>query len=201
MANTDTFGNNNIDSNNVFGNSLIDEATLVNPLTNSPSSLGININNKSSENFDQFAPLNQPEGTDTESDTSTLTSLEQPTVFNQPTLPVVNKRKNTENSENSDQLTGNQENLPLLASAPSDPLTGSAISGLNVSTFTATIPNYAIRTEGTVRFNGGGDLDGNPLNLADDALIYAAQGFTINGNIMLPVQRDCCQCSEMSQET
>jgi large repetitive protein len=38
--------------------------------------------------------------------------------------------------------------------------------------------------------NGGGDLDGDPLNLQDDALVYAAKGFTINGNATLPVQRD-----------
>jgi RHS repeat-associated protein len=36
--------------------------------------------------------------------------------------------------------------------------------------------------------NGGGDLDGDPLNLQDDALVYAAKGFTINGSATLPVQ-------------
>jgi hypothetical protein len=30
--------------------------------------------------------------------------------------------------------------------------------------------------------NGSGDLDGDPLNLSDDALVYAGKGFTINGN-------------------
>jgi hypothetical protein len=35
----------------------------------------------------------------------------------------------------------------------------------------------------------GGDLDGDPLNLQDDALVYAAKGFTINGKTTtLPVQ-------------
>ena len=52
------------------------------------------------------------------------------------------------------------------------------------------LPNFAIRTEGSLRMNGGGDLDGDPLNLQDDALVYAAKGFTINGNATLPVQRD-----------
>lgn len=51
-------------------------------------------------------------------------------------------------------------------------------------------PNFAIRTEGTFTMNGSGDLDGDPLNLLDDALVYAAKGYTINGNPALPVQRD-----------
>lgn len=54
----------------------------------------------------------------------------------------------------------------------------------------STFPNFAIRTEGSLRMNGGGDLDGDPLNLQDDALVYAARGFTINGNATLPVRRD-----------
>ncbi|MGF1676745.1 MAG: Ig-like domain-containing protein, partial [Rivularia sp. (in: cyanobacteria)] len=54
----------------------------------------------------------------------------------------------------------------------------------------APTPKYAIRTEKQVSINNGGDLDGNPLDISDDALIYAAKGFTINGNINLPVQRD-----------
>ncbi|MEA5551989.1 PKD domain-containing protein [Anabaena cylindrica UHCC 0172] len=49
---------------------------------------------------------------------------------------------------------------------------------------------FAIKAEGTVTINGGGDFDGNPLDVSDDALIYAGKGFTINGNPVLPVQRD-----------
>jgi large repetitive protein len=51
-----------------------------------------------------------------------------------------------------------------------------------------TLPNFTIRTQGNLRMNGGGDLDGDPLNLQDDALVYAAKGFIINGNATLPVQ-------------
>ncbi|WP_416212597.1 Calx-beta domain-containing protein [Nostoc sp. ChiQUE01b] len=51
-------------------------------------------------------------------------------------------------------------------------------------------PAFAIKAEGTVTINGGGDFDGNPLDLSDDALIYAGKGFTINGNPTLPIQRD-----------
>ncbi|MGF1676241.1 MAG: PKD domain-containing protein, partial [Rivularia sp. (in: cyanobacteria)] len=53
-----------------------------------------------------------------------------------------------------------------------------------------TAPKYAIRSEKQVRINNGGDLDGNPLDLNDDALIYAAKGFTINGDITLPAKQD-----------
>jgi hypothetical protein len=51
-----------------------------------------------------------------------------------------------------------------------------------------TLPNFAIRTQGTLRMNGGGDLDGDPLNLQDDALVYAAKGFTFDSNAILPIQ-------------
>jgi hypothetical protein len=49
---------------------------------------------------------------------------------------------------------------------------------------------YAIKAEGIVTFNGSSDLDGNPLDLSDDALIYGGKGFTLNGNTVLPVQRE-----------
>jgi aspartate 1-decarboxylase len=51
-------------------------------------------------------------------------------------------------------------------------------------------PVYAIRARGTVSFQGKSDLDGNPLDLSDDAFIYAEKGFTFNGNMTLPVQRN-----------
>ena len=47
---------------------------------------------------------------------------------------------------------------------------------------------FAIKAEGLVTFNGSSDLDGNPLDLSDDALVYAGKGFTFNGNAILPVQ-------------
>jgi hypothetical protein len=51
-------------------------------------------------------------------------------------------------------------------------------------------PVYALRAHGTVTFNGKSDLDGNPLDLSDDAFIYAEQGFDFSGNMTLPVQRN-----------
>lgn len=49
---------------------------------------------------------------------------------------------------------------------------------------------FTIKAEGTVTINGSSDFDGDPLNLNDDARIYAGRGFTINGNPTLPVRRD-----------
>lgn len=51
----------------------------------------------------------------------------------------------------------------------------------------------AVIAEGTVNINNGGDFDGNPADLTDDAFIYAGAGFTFNFNNngpILPVQRD-----------
>jgi membrane-associated phospholipid phosphatase len=50
--------------------------------------------------------------------------------------------------------------------------------------------NFTIRAAGTVEIRGNSDLDGNPLILQDDALIYAGKGFSIKGNTILPVKRD-----------
>jgi RHS repeat-associated protein len=52
------------------------------------------------------------------------------------------------------------------------------------------IHNFAIQAGGIVTFNGKSDLDGNPLDLSDDAFVYAGKGFTLNGNSILPVQRN-----------
>ncbi|MBD2491385.1 Ig-like domain-containing protein [Aulosira sp. FACHB-615] len=73
-----------------------------------------------------------------------------------------------------------------------DSLTGEPNYQTTTTSYTASnsIPNFAIRSEGTITINGNSDLDGVPTDPTDDALIYAAKGFTINGNSILPVQRD-----------
>ncbi len=58
------------------------------------------------------------------------------------------------------------------------------------STNSLSLPSYAIRTDQTISINGGGDLDGDPFLPLDDALIYAAKGFTFNNIPTLPVNRD-----------
>jgi hypothetical protein len=52
------------------------------------------------------------------------------------------------------------------------------------------IHNLAIQAGGIVTFNAKIDLDGNPIDLSDDAFVYAGKGFTLNGTSVLPVQRD-----------
>ncbi len=49
---------------------------------------------------------------------------------------------------------------------------------------------FAIQAGGIVTFNAKSDLDGNPLDLSDDAFVYAGKGFILNGTSILPVQRD-----------
>ena len=51
-------------------------------------------------------------------------------------------------------------------------------------------PTFAIRTEGTISINSNSNFDSNPLDINDDAKIYAGKGFTFNGNLTLPVQRN-----------
>jgi RHS repeat-associated protein len=48
---------------------------------------------------------------------------------------------------------------------------------------------FAIKAGGIVEINNNGDFDGNPLDLSDDARIYAAKGFKVGSNTILPVAR------------
>ena len=49
---------------------------------------------------------------------------------------------------------------------------------------------FNLKAEGKVRINGKSDLEADILNINDDTHIYGGEGFTINGNQTLPVQRD-----------
>jgi membrane-associated phospholipid phosphatase len=49
---------------------------------------------------------------------------------------------------------------------------------------------YAIQAGGTVKFNDRSDLDGNPVDASDDALVYGAEGVRLDDRSILPVQRD-----------
>jgi YD repeat-containing protein len=71
--------------------------------------------------------------------------------------------------------------LPIVEAKEAILLNATAKIGIN---------DFNLRTEGRVTFNGGGDLDGEPLNLSDDTHIYARRGFTFNNTPILPVQRD-----------
>jgi hypothetical protein len=78
----------------------------------------------------------------------------------------------------------------VAAPASSTPKYYAAASATAVPAYSQAIHNFAIQAGGTVTFNGNSDLDGNPLDLTDDAFIYAEKGFSLNGNSVLPVQRD-----------
>ncbi|MBE9137977.1 VCBS repeat-containing protein [Nodosilinea sp. LEGE 07088] len=54
----------------------------------------------------------------------------------------------------------------------------------------ACILPFTIVAEGQVSINSNSDFDGDPLRPEDDALIYGGRGFTLNGQPVLPVQRD-----------
>jgi membrane-associated phospholipid phosphatase len=49
---------------------------------------------------------------------------------------------------------------------------------------------YAIQAGGTVKFRDRSDLDGAPLDVSDDALVYGAKGVCLDDRSILPVQRD-----------
>jgi RHS repeat-associated protein len=129
MAGYDKFGSNNTsDNSGVFGNSLIDDATLVAPLTESPSPLGIEKpQNNNSGNYDPFAPLNDPvvsKNNTTSPIKPVVNLLEQPSLFKQSlfTFPVSYQKPLISNKSNQDILTGINPNAPLVSS-PEDSLT------------------------------------------------------------------------------
>ncbi|MEL7476378.1 MAG: cadherin repeat domain-containing protein, partial [Cyanobacteria bacterium J06555_12] len=49
---------------------------------------------------------------------------------------------------------------------------------------------FTITAERTIHINQGGDFDGAPDNLTDDAFIYAGRGYTINSRPEIAVERD-----------
>ena len=122
-------------------------------------------------------------------DTDVLVS--SPLLFNKTSTPdqLFGQQVINFNKTEIDSLTGNNKNNPLVGTFESDSLT---IEDEVIPPIPNTKPTskYAIRTEKQIRINNGGDLEGNPLDISDDALIYAAKGFRINGDVILPVKRD-----------
>lgn len=162
----------NTSDNGVFGNSLIDDATLVKPLTESPNPLDIKPAESNTQNYDPFAPLNKATDSNTVTQLPVAKPLEQPAVFNQSnTFPVVTQPTITNNNTTTDVLTGNKQNTALLNTASNDPLIGNSNSLLKTastttSSNTTNIPNFAIKSEGTVTVNGSSDFDGLPSDLS-----------------------------------
>jgi hypothetical protein len=74
-----------------------------------------------------------------------------------------------------------------------DRLTGTSSESTLIGNFKATAngkSTFTIKAEGRFTDNASGDYDGEPLDITDDALIYAGKGFTLNGSSVLPVKRD-----------
>ncbi|MGK7884827.1 MAG: putative Ig domain-containing protein, partial [Crocosphaera sp.] len=112
---------------------------------------------------------------------------------NQPqTLPI---NLTTETAITTDPLTGtitheSELNINPINSTPLAQTQTVAFEPNNSSSVSSPL-TFAVKAEGTVTVNSSSsDFDGEPLDPTDDALIYAGKGFTINGNPVLPVQRD-----------
>jgi RHS repeat-associated protein len=98
-------------------------------------------------------------------------------------VPTPSQRVST-GSTTADSLTGNPQGAALVGNV----LRGASPAPVLVAG--VSVPNFTIMTEQSIRVNGGGDFDGVPNDLTDDALIYAKTGFRFNGTTTLPVQRD-----------
>ncbi len=136
MASNKISGNNTPDNSGVFGNSLIDDATLANPLTESPSPLGIEKPKNNSESYDPFASLNDPavSKNNATNPTNPITNpttnlLQQPSLFKQSSniLPV-SYQSTTPKDKNVDVLTGISQNSPLVNVTSPDSITGNPTS-------------------------------------------------------------------------
>ncbi|MBD2465964.1 DUF642 domain-containing protein, partial [Oscillatoria sp. FACHB-1407] len=103
-------------------------------------------------------------------------------------LPQSSLNTRTSN-EVGDTLTGSTAASPLVGTTGTQSIASTTDFSSNQSVSTSVSSGFAVMAQGTVTMNEG-DFDGNPTDLTDDALIYAGSGFTINGNPVLPVQRD-----------
>ncbi len=111
-----------------------------------------------------------------------LDSSQMPSAYTAPYSPLQSAQTGFSGSGGGSGSSGKTNKA---AAGDRDSLTGLSNSAPIVSPGA-----FTLRTEGSLNMNGSGDLDGDPLNLQDDALVYAAKGFTINGNATLPVMRD-----------
>ena len=198
MANKDIFGNKN--NEELFDSSLLDSTT--------EDTYGLNTGNKV-DNAGTEPLIAEIERLSIENLNITYTDnvgdnadnlVSSPLLFNQDfTQDKLFTQQPIDLDKTSiDFLTGNNKNNPLVGNFEFESNLNSDLSTIDFSVAAsptpmsagASPPKYAIRTEKQIRINNGGDLDGDSLDISDDALIYSAQGFTINGNITLPVQRD-----------
>lgn len=131
-----------------------------------------------------------------------LVGLQSPSPLQPPAFPVIPISGGAGSSAGSSGSSPAQFNS-LLSDALTGATQGSLVGNPGVGNFplssasapgssNATAPGlgFTVKAEGTVTINSNSDFDGDPLDLSDDALIYAGDGFTINGNPVLPVQLD-----------
>ncbi len=186
MGSKDNFGNNNaINNGGLMPPSLLESASL----DDNSALIELQKSFKTQISFDPINLLSQPqkgkksETAESKKDVSDQNAginytpsfgnifSPEPTFIQGQSIPTINQQ----NNQNIDPITGEPSHQSTTTSSP---------------TRTSTIPNFAIRSEGTITINGNSDLDGVPNDPTDDALIYASKGFIINGNSILPVQRD-----------
>ncbi|KAI9129302.1 FG-GAP-like repeat-containing protein [Acaryochloris sp. CCMEE 5410] len=131
-----------------------------------------------------------------------LLGLQSPSPLQPPAFPIIPSSGGAGSSSGSNGSPPAQFNS-LLSDALTGATQGSLVGNPGVGNFplsstsapgasNATAPGlgFTVKAEGTVTINSNSDFDGDPLDLSDDALIYAGDGFTINGNPILPVQLD-----------
>uniref|UniRef100_UPI0039C6F2A7 Ig-like domain-containing protein n=1 Tax=Nostoc sp. CCY 9925 TaxID=3103865 RepID=UPI0039C6F2A7 len=154
-------------------------------------------NNNSNQDSTNYTPLS-----------SNIFDSQTQNFINTPLLPT-SSNNNSAKTKAKDSLTGNATDNSLVRITQQNLLNTAGLLGIvdnsqqnssvqtnssaTPTTSQTSIPNFAIRTEGTISINGNGDFDGVPTSLSDDALIYAAKGFIMNGNLTLPVQIDAAR--------
>ncbi|MEM9002725.1 MAG: FG-GAP-like repeat-containing protein [Cyanobacteria bacterium P01_F01_bin.86] len=97
---------------------------------------------------------------------------------------VIDTADNVPESNETNNITVSAQSQVVVGSEPEPPPVVPPTSG------SSPLP-FSVRAEGRVTVNNGNsDFDGDPLLPEDDALIYGGRGFVLNGQPVLPVQRD-----------
>lgn len=193
-----------------LGSSLLEQADLLGDFTNldvmlglswgGPSASGSGFPDPSRFGLQSAAPIQAPPSTIIPNSGGVTPSLPTPTTL--PQFSTLTGDALTGTTQGPLVGTPTTTNFSLQTSPSPASSTPTSPSGTPeervlvvdpyVPTANATGPQlgFAVRAEGTVTINGNSDFDGDPLDLSDDALIYAGNGFTINGRPALPVQLD-----------
>lgn len=171
-----------------LGRSILDEARLdaLGTSSSSQAPSGTGLLDPSRLGLQSPLPLQPPASPIIPSSGGTTTPL----VPSSRTTPQFNPLPEDElTGATQGRLVGSPEVDSLsFTSASSQPANAAAPAFATANA--AASPSFAVRAEGTVTINSNSDFDGDPSDLSDDALIYAGDGFTINGNPILPVQLD-----------